>query len=78
MAAPRSSSLFLYLLIAVCLLLLAPYFGVHLFVTEPPESIEGREIDGAPKQEHSALNDDAPRAGKPSKALSDIEDLLER
>lgn len=78
MAAPRSSNFFLYLLIAVCLILLAPYFGIHLFVTESPEPLESSGSDSAINRELSTSKEQDAQGVKPSKALSDIEDLLER
>jgi hypothetical protein len=77
-AAPRSTSLVVYLLIAVCLILLAPYFGLHLFLTEAPETLENRGSDTSLQREFSSSNEPALQEPKPSKALLDIEELLER
>jgi hypothetical protein len=77
-AALRSTNLFVYLLIAVCLILLAPYFGVHLLVTEAPQPLDSERGDASPRTEFSTSNGEDLKGVKPSKALSDIEDLLER
>lgn len=79
----RTTPWLIYLLAAISVVLLAPYFGIHILFTSPPDyndrEISGSTVSPRDPQEIAAVVEDA-GDGKVKKdtgsGLSDIEQLL--